>query len=71
MRLGPDIATLGGGRMLVELQAYEEGKALLVPLVGAQLGKSFDAFMVSVFLAHAEHALGNIAAARSARCRGA
>ena len=45
--------------------AHEEGKALLVPLVGAQLGKSFDAFMVSVFLAHAEHALGNIAAARA------
>jgi len=67
LRLGPDIATLRGSRgaVLVELGRYEEGKALLVPLVGAQLGKSFDASMVSVFLAHAEHALGNIAAARA------
>jgi hypothetical protein len=67
LRLGPDIATLRGSRgaVLVELGRYEEGKVLLVPLVGAQPGKSFDAFMVSVFLAHAEHALGNIAAARA------
>ena len=67
LRLGPDIATLRGSRgaVLVELGRYEEGKVLLVPLVGAQPGKSFDAFMVSVFLAHAEHALGNVAAARA------
>lgn len=67
LRLAPDIATLRGSRgaVLVELGRYQEGKALLVPLVGAQPDKSFDAFMVSVFLAHAEHALGNVAAARA------
>jgi hypothetical protein len=67
LRLGPDIATLRGSRgaVLVELGRYQEGKALLVPLVGAQPGKSFDAFMSCVFLAHAEHAMGNAAAARA------
>src|SRR5580704_17273406 len=67
LRLGPDIATLRGSRgaVLVQLGRYEEGKVLLVPLVGTQPGKSFDAFMVSVFLARAEHALGNVAAARA------
>lgn len=67
LRLGPDVATLRGSRgaVLVELRRYQEGKAFLVPLVGAEPRKSFDAFMVSVFLAHAEHALGNAAAARA------
>jgi hypothetical protein len=67
LRLGPDIATLRGSRgaVLVELGRHQEGKALLAPLAGAEGGESFDAFMVSVFLARAEHALGNIAAARA------
>jgi hypothetical protein len=67
LRLGPDIATLRGSRgaVLVELGRYQEGKALLLPLVGAQPGKSFDTFMSCVSLAHAEHATGNVAAARA------
>jgi Peptidase family M50 len=67
LRLGPDIATLRGSRgaVLVELGRYQEGKALLLPFIGAQPGKSFDAFMHCVFLARAEHALGNTAAARA------
>jgi hypothetical protein len=67
LRLGPDINTLRGSRgaVLVELGRYEEGKALLVQLVGSQPGNGFDAFMTCVFLAHAEHGLGNVAAARA------
>jgi hypothetical protein len=67
LRLGPDIATLRGSRgaVLVELGRYQEGKALLLPLVDAQPGDSFDTFMSCVSLAHAEHAMGNVAAARA------
>jgi len=67
LQLGPDIATLRGSRgaVLVELGRCQEGKALLIPLVGARLDKLFDVFMNSVFLARAEHALGNVAAARA------
>jgi hypothetical protein len=67
LRLGPDINTLRGSRgaVLVELGRYEEGKALLVPLAGSQPGNAFDAFMTCVFLAHGEHGLGNVAAARA------
>jgi hypothetical protein len=66
LQLGPDIATLRGtrGSVLVELGRYEEGKALLAPLAGSQSGNAFDAFMISVSLARAEHGLGNVAAAR-------
>jgi hypothetical protein len=67
LRLGPDIATLRGSRgaVLVELGRYQEGKALLLPLVGAQPGRPIDTFMNCVFLARAEHAMGNAAAARA------
>jgi Zn-dependent protease len=67
LRLGPDIATLRGSRgaVLVELGRYQEGKALLVPLAGAQPSKSFDTFMSCVFLARAEQALGNVVAAQA------
>jgi Peptidase family M50 len=67
LRLAPDSAALRGSRgaVLVELGRYQEGRALLAPLVGAQPAASFDAFMVQVFLARAERALGDIAAARA------
>jgi hypothetical protein len=67
LQLGPDIATLRGtrGAVLVELGRYEEGKALLAPLASSQPGSAFDAFMISVSLARAEHGIGNVAAARA------
>jgi hypothetical protein len=67
LRLGPDITTLRGSRgaVLVELGRYQEGTELLAPLVAAQPGKSFDTFMSCVFLARAEHAMGNDAAAQA------
>jgi hypothetical protein len=67
LRLGPDSATLRGSRgaVLVELGRYQEGKTLLLPLVGAQSSESFDTFMSCVFLARAEHALGDATAARA------
>lgn len=67
LRLAPDIATLRGSRgaVLVELGRYDEGKALLLPLVTGQPTKSFDTFMSCIFLAHAEHAMGNVVAARA------
>jgi hypothetical protein len=41
LQLGPDIATLRSSRgaVLVELGRCQEGKALLIPLVGARLDK--------------------------------
>jgi Peptidase family M50 len=67
LQLGPDIATLRGSRgaVLVALGRYEEGKALLAPLAASQSGNAFDAFMICIFLAHAERGLGNVAAARA------
>ena len=66
LALGPDLPTLLGSRgaALVELGRYEDGKALLAPLAAANQDKSFDSFMTHAFLACAERALGNEAAAR-------
>jgi Peptidase family M50 len=63
LQLGPHVPTLRGSRgaVLVELGRYEEGKALLAGF-GAAEG-SFDAFMNQVYLARAEQALGDSAAA--------
>jgi Peptidase family M50 len=63
LQLGPHIPTLRGSRgaVLVELGRCEEGKALLAGFAVAE--GSFDAFMNHVYLARAEHALTNRAAA--------
>src|SRR5215831_10487009 len=66
LALGPDIPTLLGSRgaALVELGHYEAGKALLAPLAVATQAPPFDSFMNRAFLALAERALGNEAAAQ-------
>jgi hypothetical protein len=66
LALGPELPMLLGrrGAVLVELRRYEEGKALLAPLAAARrAGSPENAFMTRVFLALAEHALGNEATA--------
>jgi hypothetical protein len=65
-KLGPDIATLVGSRgaVLVELGRYDEGKALLAPIVEAERTEPLDALLSLIFLARAEHACGDDAAAR-------
>lgn len=65
LELGPTIETLRGtrGAALVERGHYAEAKALLEPLIAADPG-SFDSVLSCAFLARAEHALGNSAAAR-------
>ena len=67
LRLGPKVKTLVGSRgaVLVELGRYREGKALLQTIAAAKAAPLFDALLVRIFLARAEHALGNAAAARS------
>jgi len=52
------------GAVLVELGRYQEGKALLETAAFADKASPFDLFMSRIFLARAEHALGNAAAAR-------
>ena len=66
LALGPELPTLLGSRgaVLVELGRYEEGKALLAPLVASSPAQSFDSFMSHAFLARAERALGDEAVAR-------
>lgn len=66
LAMGPDRPTLQGSRggALVELGRHEEGKPLLVPLAAPDQAASYDSFMSRVFLALAEHGLGNDAAAR-------
>jgi dienelactone hydrolase len=66
MRLGPRIKTIVGSRaaVLVELGRYDEGKALLQKLVSIKTAPVFDALLIRIYLARAEHALGNTAAAR-------
>src|SRR5262245_30738266 len=66
MRLGPRIKTIVGSRaaVLVELGRYAEGKALLQNLVSIKGAPLLDALLIRIYLARAEHALGNAAAAR-------
>jgi hypothetical protein len=65
LQLEPEARTLIGSRgaVLVEIGRYQEGKALLEVVVLSDWDAPFDLFMSRVFLARAEHALGNIAAA--------
>jgi len=67
VRLGPKVKTLVGSRgaVLVELGRYGEGKALLQGLVSIKGAPLVDALLTRIYLARAEHALGNAAAARS------
>ena len=66
MRLGPRIKTIVGSRaaVLVELGRYAEGKALLQTPVSIKGAPLLDALLIRIYLARAEHALGNAAAAR-------
>jgi hypothetical protein len=64
--LGPDIATLKGSRgaVLVELGQPQAGKALLESLAATAPSGSIDATMTQIYLARAEGALNNVAAAQ-------
>jgi|SRR6266566_4417032 len=66
LELGPELPTLLGSRgaALVELGRYEAGKILLAPLAAANQTRPYDSLMSQAFLAHAERALGDEAAAR-------
>jgi hypothetical protein len=66
LRLGPEVSTLVGSRgaVLVELGRYPEGKALLETVAFADEAVPFDSLITRIFLARAEHALGNAAAVR-------
>ena len=66
LALGPELPTLLGSRgaVLVELGCYEAGKALLAPLAAAKDADPFDTLMTHAFLARAERALGDEAAAQ-------
>ena len=66
LALGPELPTMLGSRgaVLVELGCYEKGKALLAFLAAAKDANPFDALMTHAFLARAERALGDEAAAR-------
>jgi Peptidase family M50 len=70
LEMAPEIATLRGSRgaALVELGRPAEGKALLESVLAAE-PTSFDALLSHIFLARAEHALGNLAAARHIAAR--
>ena len=65
LQLGPGVRTVVGSRgaALVELGRYQEGKALLETVAFTVDAEPFDALMSRIFLARAEHALGNAAAA--------
>jgi hypothetical protein len=58
LALGPDLPTLQSSRgaVLIDLGRYEEGKALLTPMAAVEQPESFISRM---FLALAEHRLGN------------
>jgi hypothetical protein len=76
LQLGPQVQTLLGSRgaVLVELGRYGEGKALLEKAAPANRSDPFGSVMNDIFLARAEHALGNTAAARrliTTACMGA
>jgi hypothetical protein len=61
LQLGPKVKTLIGSRgaVLVELGQYQKGKRLLETLAFSSDAAPFDALLSRVFLARAEHALGN------------
>jgi hypothetical protein len=61
LQMGPKVKTLIGSRgsVLVELGRYQEGKQLLETVAFSSDAAPFDALMSRVFLARAEHALGN------------
>ena len=61
LQLGPKVKTLVGSRgaVLVELGRYQEGKQLLKTVAFSSVAAPFDAFMSQIFLARAEHGLGN------------
>ena len=65
LQLGPGVRTVVGSRgaALVELGRYQEGKALLEAVAFTVDAEPFDALMSRIFLARAEQALGNAAAA--------
>jgi predicted Zn-dependent protease len=66
LRLGPKVKTLiaSRGAVLIELGRYHEGKALLETVAFAEGAPLTDSLLNRIFLARAEHALGNAAAAR-------
>jgi hypothetical protein len=66
LQLEPQSMTLVGSRgaVLVEIGRYQEGKSLLETVLFADGTAPFDLFMSRIFLARAERALGNVAAAR-------
>lgn len=66
LQIEPESITLIGSRgaVLVEIGHYQEGKSLLETVVFAKEAAPFDVFISRIFLARAEHALGNVAAAR-------
>jgi hypothetical protein len=53
-----------GSSCAVELGQFEAGKALLEELAAAKPGRAIDLAMTEIFLALAEHGLGNRAAAQ-------
>jgi hypothetical protein len=65
LRLGPKVKTLiaSRGAVLIELGRYHEGKALLETVAFAEAATLADSLLNRIFLARAEHALGNAAAA--------
>jgi hypothetical protein len=67
LQLGPKVKTLVAtrGTALVELGRYHEGKALLETVAFIDGAPLLDSVLSRMFLARAEHALGNAAAARS------
>jgi hypothetical protein len=71
LALGPEIPTLVAtrGGVLIELGHFEAGRSLLSPLLSAKHAGSadaiFDALLARYFLSRAEHALGDVAAARA------
>jgi hypothetical protein len=66
IRLGPKIKTIvaSRGAVLVELGRYGEAKALLQSLASIKGAPLLDSLLNRIYLARAEHALGNVAAAR-------
>ena len=65
LRLGPKVKTLiaSRGAVLIELGRHREGKALLETVAFADGVSLADSLLNRIFLARAEHALGNAAAA--------
>jgi hypothetical protein len=65
LRLGPKVKTLiaSRGAVLIELGRHHEGKALLETVAFADGAPLADSLLNRIFLARAEHALGNAAAA--------